>query len=89
MNWPVVKRSIILAGTRTSIWLEEEFWAGLREIADRRHISLSEIVGEIDRGRQRSNLSSAKRVYVAAVLPHERVSTTARRITIKKPLAFM
>ncbi len=64
MNSPVAKRSIIVAGARTSISLEEEFWIGLREIADLRQISLSEIMGEIDRDRQRSNLSSATRVYV-------------------------
>lgn len=64
MNSPVAKRSIIVAGARTSISLEEEFWIGLREIAEVRKISLSEIMGEIDRDRQRSNLSSATRVYV-------------------------
>lgn len=64
MNSPVAKRSIVVAGTRTSISLEEEFWIGLREIAELRKISLSEIMGEIDRDRQRSNLSSATRVYV-------------------------
>ena len=64
MNSPVAKRSIIVAGTRTSISLEEEFWIGLREIAELRKISLSEIMGEIDRDRRRSNLSSATRVYV-------------------------
>ncbi len=64
MNSPVAKRSVILAGARTSISLEEEFWVGLRDIADRRSISLSEILGEIDRERQKSNLSSATRVYV-------------------------
>jgi predicted DNA-binding ribbon-helix-helix protein len=64
MNSPVAKRSVFLAGTRTSISLEEEFWVGLREIAARRGVSLSEVLGEIDRERERSNLSSATRVYV-------------------------
>jgi predicted DNA-binding ribbon-helix-helix protein len=64
MNSPVAKRSVFLAGTRTSISLEEEFWVGLREIAERRGVSLSEVLGEIDRERERSNLSSATRVFV-------------------------
>jgi predicted DNA-binding ribbon-helix-helix protein len=64
MTSPVAKRSVFLAGTRTSISLEEEFWVGLREIAERRGVSLSEVLGEIDRERERSNLSSATRVYV-------------------------
>lgn len=64
MNSPVAKRSVILAGARTSISLEEEFWVGLREIAVLRGVSLSEVLGEIDRERQKSNLSSATRVYV-------------------------
>jgi predicted DNA-binding ribbon-helix-helix protein len=64
MNSPVVKRSIVVAGAKTSITLEEEFWSGLREIARRRNIKLTEIMGEIDRERQNSNLSSATRVYV-------------------------
>jgi predicted DNA-binding ribbon-helix-helix protein len=53
MNSPVAKRSVFLAGTRTSISLEEEFWVGLREIADCRGVSLSEVLGEIDREREK------------------------------------
>jgi hypothetical protein len=49
MNSPVVKRSIVVAGAKTSITLEEEFWTGLREIARRRNIKLTEIMGESDR----------------------------------------
>jgi predicted DNA-binding ribbon-helix-helix protein len=64
MNSPVVKRSIVVAGAKTSITLEQEFWAGLREIAGRRNMRLSAIMSEIDRERQQSNLSSATRVYV-------------------------
>lgn len=64
MNSPVVRRSIVVAGVKTSISLEEAFWTGLREISGRRNIKLSEIMGEIDRERQNSNLSSATRVYV-------------------------
>jgi predicted DNA-binding ribbon-helix-helix protein len=64
MNSTIVKRSIVVAGAKTSITLEEEFWTALQEIAGRRNMRLSAIMSEIDRERQRSNLSSATRVYV-------------------------
>ncbi len=63
----MAKRSIAIAGHRTSVSLEEPFWAGLGEIAKARGISLSALVAEIDRTRpQRTNLSSAVRLFVLA-----------------------
>ena len=38
---PVVKRSIVLQGHKTSVSLEDEFWKGLKEIAGKRLITLS------------------------------------------------
>lgn len=64
MKSPVVKRSIVVAGHKTSVSLEEEFWSGLKEISAERHLTLSELVGEIDTQRQLGNLSSAIRLYV-------------------------
>ena len=64
MSEGVVKRSISIAGHRTSISLEEPFWAALREIAAVRGVSVQALVGEIDAGRGRQNLSSAIRVHV-------------------------
>jgi predicted DNA-binding ribbon-helix-helix protein len=64
MSEGVVKRSISIAGHRTSISLEEPFWAALREIAAARGVSVQALVGEIDAGRGRQNLSSAIRVHV-------------------------
>ena len=60
----IVKRSITVAGHRTSISLEEPFWEALREIAARRGLSVQRLVGEVDAGRDGQNLSSALRVYV-------------------------
>ncbi len=64
------KRSVTIAGHRTSVSLEQAFWAALREIAKRRGLSVAAIVADIDRanarvpGRSRAaNLSSALRVY--------------------------
>jgi predicted DNA-binding ribbon-helix-helix protein len=64
MNSPVAKRSIILAGHKTSVSLEDAFWQGLKDIAASRRISLSDLVGSIDTAREHSNLSSAIRLFV-------------------------
>jgi predicted DNA-binding ribbon-helix-helix protein len=64
MKSPVVKRSIVVAGHKTSVSLEEAFWNGMKEIASARNLTLSELVGEIDGGRQQGNLSSAIRLFV-------------------------
>ena len=64
MKSPVVKRSIVVAGQKTSVSLEEAFWNGMKEIASVRSLTLSELVGEIDGGRQQGNLSSAIRLFV-------------------------
>jgi predicted DNA-binding ribbon-helix-helix protein len=64
MKSPVVKRSVAIAGHKTSVSLEDAFWKGLKEIALDRNISLSEIVAAIDSGRVHGNLSSAIRLFV-------------------------
>ena len=64
MKSPVVKRSIVVAGHKTSVSLEEAFWNGMKEISALRNMTLSELVGEIDGNRQRDNLSSAIRLFV-------------------------
>jgi predicted DNA-binding ribbon-helix-helix protein len=59
------KRSITVAGHRTSISLEEAFWQALAEIAAARRVSLAGLVVEIDRARPAEvNLSSAVRLFV-------------------------
>lgn len=62
------KRSITVAGHRTSVSLEEAFWSGLKDIARARSMSLADLIAEIDRTRT-GNLSSAIRVFV---LEHKR-----------------
>ena len=64
MKSPVVKRSIVVAGHKTSVSLEDAFWKSLKEIADDRDITLSDLVSSIDTGRQQGNLSSAIRLFV-------------------------
>jgi len=64
MKSPVVKRSIVVAGHKTSVSLEEAFWNGMKEISHERSVTLSELVGEIDTNRNQGNLSSAIRLFV-------------------------
>ena len=64
MKSPVVKRSIVIAGHKTSVSLEDAFWKGLKEIAGERDMTLSEMVAAIDTERQHGNLSSAIRLFV-------------------------
>lgn len=58
------KRSLTIAGHRTSIAVEPEFWSALEEMAAQRALSVSELITEIDKGRQTPNLSSSIRVAV-------------------------
>jgi predicted DNA-binding ribbon-helix-helix protein len=54
----------VIAGHKTSVSLEDEFWGALKEIARGRHSTLSDIVGTINKERQHDNLSSAIRLFV-------------------------
>jgi len=74
MKSPVVKRSIVVAGHKTSVSLEDAFWKGLKEIASGRDLTLSEMVAAIDSGRPDGNLSSAIRLFV---LDHYRTMIAA------------
>ena len=58
----MLKRSLTIAGHRTSIALEPEFWAALEAAAAARGLRLAVLIEEIDRGREGPNLSSALRV---------------------------
>ena len=61
----MTKRSITVAGHRTSVSIEQPFWDALGEIARARGASLAEIIKEIDRARPtETNLSSAIRLFV-------------------------
>jgi len=61
----LAKRSLTVAGHRTSVSLEEPFWLALTEIAATRRSSVAALVAQIDRSRPtRTNLSAAIRVFV-------------------------
>ena len=65
MKSPVVKRSIVVTGHKTSVSVEEAFWSGMKEISGACSMTLSQLVSEIDANRnQGNNLSSAIRQFV-------------------------
>jgi predicted DNA-binding ribbon-helix-helix protein len=64
MKSAVVKRSIVIAGHKTSVSLEDAFWGALKEIAGDRDMTLSDLVAGIDSQRRHGNLSSAIRLFV-------------------------
>ena len=64
MSW-LVKRSFTLAGHRTSIALEPEFWEALETIAAAQTLSLVNLISEIDSNRSADRpLASMLRVHV-------------------------
>ena len=62
----IVKRSVAIAGHRTSVSLEPPFWEALMQMARQRGLSVQALIAEIDGGRGVNNLSSAIRVHVLA-----------------------
>ena len=59
-----LKRSLTIAGHRTSLSLEPEFWQALQESARTDKKTIASIVAELDRTRGTRNLSSAIRVWL-------------------------
>jgi predicted DNA-binding ribbon-helix-helix protein len=60
----IVKRSVVIAGHKTSVSLEEPFLKELKEIAALRNMPLSNLVASVDLEREHANLSSAIRLFV-------------------------
>jgi len=92
MKSPVIKRSIVIAGHKTSVSLEDAFWKGLKDIAVSRHMTLSDLVATIDNGRPHGNLSSAIRLFVlshyqARTNGHAEIEQPARDIMMVPQLA--
>jgi predicted DNA-binding ribbon-helix-helix protein len=67
----IAKHSLVIAGHRTSISLEDAFWHELKRLSLARNQTLAALVAEIDAGRGAANLSSAIRVFILDSLrPH-------------------
>lgn len=76
-----IKRSVLIAGHRTSISLEPEFWDALKEVAASKGRSINGLITDIDRDRT-TNLSSALRVYL---LKHQRGGSAAHETATGDP----
>jgi predicted DNA-binding ribbon-helix-helix protein len=88
MDSPVIKRSVVIAGQKTSVSLEDAFWIALKEIAASRQMNLSELVTAIDLERQQCNLSSCLRLfvldfYVSRLRAHEEPPPEEQPATVK------
>ncbi|MEZ5923941.1 MAG: ribbon-helix-helix domain-containing protein [Hyphomicrobiaceae bacterium] len=59
-----IKRSLTIAGHRTSISLEAAFWDALQALAQAEGRTMAEIVRAIDEKRGKAGLSSAIRVHL-------------------------
>jgi predicted DNA-binding ribbon-helix-helix protein len=86
MKSPVIKRSIVIAGHKTSVSLEDAFWKGLKDIAGTRRMTLSDLVASIDTDRQHGNLSSAIRLFV---LDHYQAKINGHAQPAETPLEMM
>jgi predicted DNA-binding ribbon-helix-helix protein len=64
MKSQIIKRSVVVAGHKTGVSLEDAFWKGLKEVAGERDTTLTELVGTIDSEREYGNLSSALRLFL-------------------------
>jgi predicted DNA-binding ribbon-helix-helix protein len=80
MQFAVVKRSIVLAGHRTSVSLEDDFWNGLKEIGREHKMTLSSLIGDINGRRLDTNLSSAVRLFVLRHFRSKIPQTFPRRL---------
>lgn len=58
------KRSITIAGHRTSVALEPEFWTFIEKMAAEQQLSLADFIAQIDETRAQTNLASALRLAV-------------------------
>jgi predicted DNA-binding ribbon-helix-helix protein len=77
MKSSIVTRPIIVDGHKTSVSLEDAFWNSLKEIAQSQGATVSQMVTEIDKMRQRANLSSAVRLFVLDRARSQKVGATA------------
>lgn len=58
------KHTVVINGHNTSVFVEDDFWIELKKISSEKKISLSELISSIDQDKEKSNLSSAIRLYI-------------------------
>lgn len=79
MTRQIIKRSVIVAGRKTSVSLEDSFWTELREAVAVRQTTISALVTGIDHDRGLTNLSSALRLFVVERLQAQVASLRAAK----------
>jgi predicted DNA-binding ribbon-helix-helix protein len=82
MQTAIVKRSIVIAGHKTSVSLEDAFWNSLKDIGRSSDQTLSEMVGDIDTRRLNGNLSSAIRLFVLGHYRGDVTGSSVARATV-------
>jgi predicted DNA-binding ribbon-helix-helix protein len=60
----VAQRSVVVAGRKTSVTLEDAFWQALKTIASFEKIPVADLLLKIDQEKQQANLSSAIRLFI-------------------------
>jgi predicted DNA-binding ribbon-helix-helix protein len=75
----IVIRSILIAGHKTSVSVEDAFWKGLKEIARGRDMTPPDLVTTINSKRKHNNLSSAVRLFVLDHYRRQAVGLLRRR----------
>ena len=88
MKSPVIKRSIVIAGHKTSVSLEDAFWQGLKDIAAARDMTLSELVATIDTDRRHGNLSSGIRLFVLDFYRHQADELPKESADLNEPIQY-
>ena len=83
MKSTIIKRSIVINGHKTSISIEDQFWAAVKSIAAGRNLTLSELASMVDGNRESSNLSSALRVFVLSRYRRQQVPEDSLEKTAK------
>ncbi len=71
------KRSVVVDGHKTSVSLEGPFWDVILDVARTRHMTVSEVVSQVDRDRSYNNLSSALRLFALEVCRQRSVAASA------------
>lgn len=89
MRSAMVKRSVVIAGHKTSVSLEEPFWNVMREIAASETTTVSAILRRVEAGRVNSNLSSAARVFALEHVRGRGRATLVAVIPSERPAAQM
>ena len=89
MRSAMVKRSVVIAGHKTSVSLEEPFWNVMREIAASETTTVSAILRRVEAGRVNSNLSSAARVFALEHVRGRGRTTLVAVIPSERPAALM